>query len=460
MPTRTWSTSRAAPSARRRRAAARCLLDRLERDVDADVDAVVAVQAREPGRDLGAEDPQQRQLRALEHGDVRAGGDGRRGDLQADPATADQRQPGAGGQQRAEPVGVLDRAQVVDGGAAVVGHRQVTRPGRRSPGAARRTAATSVAGGDRRAAGSSEVTVAPRRRSTSCVVVPLPGMHVRDLLGAHEVALGQRRSLVRRVRLVAEQDDAAGEALVAQGPHCLAGGQPAAHDHECLLPVVAHQRLLAGARQGQELGPCGRVLAQRPGQRRGHRAGAGGAHPAQAHAGVFSLDHDADTPWVERGLEVVGDLLGEALLGLGPSAEEVDEPGQLGQAEDPLAGQVADGGDADEGQHVVLAQRPHRDVLDQDQLVVLLGVGEAGEVEGRDGQQLGIGGSHAAGRLQHRLVVAAAGPGPGAGRLPPARRRPGRLAPARARSSAATGATGRTGVRCGPPGTASCRPPV
>ena len=127
------------------------------------------------------------------------------------------------------------------------------------------------------------------------------------------------------------------------------------------------------AGQGEELGPRGRVGAQSAEQRRGDRAGAGGADPAQAHAGVLGLDHDADTARRQVPVQVLGDLLGQPLLGLGPVSVELDEAGQLGQPEDPVGGQVPQVGHTDERQHVVLADRPDRDVLDHDQLVVALG---------------------------------------------------------------------------------------
>ena len=56
----------------------------------------------------------------------------------------------------------------------------------------------------------------------------------------------------------------------------------------------------------------------------------------------------------------------------GRSGEDVDEASQLGQPGHPttLFGDVADVGDAAERNEVMLAQRPHLDVLHQDQLVV------------------------------------------------------------------------------------------
>ena len=63
-----------------------------------------------------------------------------------------------------------------------------------------------------------------------------------------------------------------------------------------------------------------------------------------------------------------------ALLDLGPAGVEVDDPRQLRQARHPaaLAGDVADVRDAVERHEVVLAAGEDRDVLDEDQLLVVL----------------------------------------------------------------------------------------
>lgn len=67
--------------------------------------------------------------------------------------------------------------------------------------------------------------------------------------------------------------------------------------------------------------------------------------------------------WTPRRVMQVcsGNLLGQAFLDLGPACEVFDEAGQFGQAEDAVAGQVAEVGGADDGQHVVLAHRPDGD---------------------------------------------------------------------------------------------------
>ena len=140
-----------------------------------------------------------------------------------------------------------------------------------------------------------------------------------------------------------------------------------------------------GGDQGEELGAGGGVVAELAVQRRGDRCGAGGADAANGHAQVLGLDDDTDAARRDLLLEPVGDLLGQPFLHLGAAGEQLDHPGQLGQAEDPLPGQVADMGDADERQQVVLAHRLHRDRAGDDQLVVSGVVGEGGQVERREG---------------------------------------------------------------------------
>jgi hypothetical protein len=76
---------------------------------------------------------------------------------------------------------------------------------------------------------------------------------------------------------------------------------------------------------------------------------------------VLGLEHDADPLGRELPVEPVRDLLRQALLHLEGASTVVDDAGELRQPDDPLGGQVADVGDADEGQQMVLAQRVERD---------------------------------------------------------------------------------------------------
>ena len=97
--------------------------------VDAQVDAVCPVEGREGPGDLRSQDADQGQVQGLQDGDVCSRTAGGRGYLQTDPSAADDHQSTTGTQLRPDQVGVLDGAQVGDGRIAVVGHRQVTRPG-------------------------------------------------------------------------------------------------------------------------------------------------------------------------------------------------------------------------------------------------------------------------------------------------------------------------------------------
>ena len=126
---------------------------------------------------------------------------------------------------------------------------------------------------------------------------------------------------------------------------------------------------------------------------------AGRPDAAQGHAQVLGLDDHTDTARGQVLLQPVGHLLGQPLLDLQVAGEQLEHPGELRQAQDPLAGQVADVRHPGEGQQVVLAQGVQRDVPGDDQLVVALVVGEGRQVELRGGQQLGVGGGHPAGRL-------------------------------------------------------------
>ena len=133
----------------------------------------------------------------------------------------------------------------------------------------------------------------------------------------------------------------------------------------------------------------------------------------------------------ELALQVVGDPLGQPLLGLHAAGVEVDQPGELGEPEDALPGQVPDVRHPDERQHVVLAQRLDRDVLDEHQLVVRLVVGEGRQVE-RPGRR--------ASRRRHAPSGRASRGGP----------RPGRSTPrAASRSAAASSAAVVSTAGCG-----------
>jgi hypothetical protein len=63
-----------------------------------------------------------------------------------------------------------------------------------------------------------------------------------------------------------------------------------------------------------------------------------------------------DALGLKIGVHPVGDLLGESFLNLGPVGEQLHDPGELGQAEYPLARQVGNIGAPDKRQEMMLAQ--------------------------------------------------------------------------------------------------------
>ena len=106
----------------------------------------------------------------------------------------------------------------------------------------------------------------------------------------------------------------------------------------------------------------------------------------------------------ELALQPVGDLRRQPLLDLDRPGEVLDDPRELGQADDPLAREVGDVRDADEREQVVLTQRVERDVARDDELVVAAVVGEARRREGARGQQFGVHARDARGRVREALV--------------------------------------------------------
>ncbi len=58
------------------------------------------------------------------------------------------------------------------------------------------------------------------------------------------------------------------------------------------------------------------------------------------------------------------------------------DPGQFGETEEPLAGEIADVGHAAEGQEMVLADGRERNAPSEDELVVPFVVGKGGGLEG------------------------------------------------------------------------------
>lgn len=118
---------------------------------------------------------------------------------------------------------------------------------------------------------------------------------------------------------------------------------------------------------------------------------------AHDHAQVAGFDDDADALGFEGVHQRPGDLVRQAFLHLEAAGEDVGQPGELADADNPSAGDVADVADAEERQQVVFAHGIDFDVANDHHVV---GVG----FEERRLQQLdGI------------LPVAAGHVGPGVG---------------------------------------------
>ena len=98
-----------------------------------------AVQVGEERGDLVAQDRVQGLGCHLQDDDLDAVLARGAGDLEADPAAADDAQPGALGQGRAQPLGVVPLAEVVHLGAAVVGEPAGGGPVSRWPARGRST---------------------------------------------------------------------------------------------------------------------------------------------------------------------------------------------------------------------------------------------------------------------------------------------------------------------------------
>ena len=97
------------------------------------------------------------------------------------------------------------------------------------------------------------------------------------------------------------------------------------------------------------------------------------------HACVFADEDDADAARAEVIGEAAGHLFRQALLQLQAAREEVDDTRELRQTENAFPRHVADVSHATEGEQVVLTHGHERDVPGEDELVVLLVIGERRE---------------------------------------------------------------------------------
>ena len=281
-----------------------------------------------------------------------------RGDLAADPAGADDDDAGA----RRECIAQSGRCR-----ARCAGRRRPAAPGRGrrfGAGAGREQklieaeplAAVEHDLATRRARARSTVVLrcAARRRVRRTSPPPAPRWRRgrRRRAGSPSTAAGARRA-PRPPRRAARRARRSPRPAAPRRPSRRRGRRRRSRTsgHSSDPPIARCQELLAGTW----------ILAHEAVQRRRDRPRAGLLDTAQRHAEVLRLEHDADAARRQMRLQPVGDLLRQALLHLQVAREQVDDPGQLRKADDPVAGQVADVRDAGERQQVVLAQRVERD---------------------------------------------------------------------------------------------------
>ena len=143
-------------------------------------------------------------------------------------------------------------------------------------------------------------------------------------------------------------------------------------------------------------------------ERAQHAAGdhghAGAVHAARAHALVTGLQDHRDAVRLQHVVDGVGDLRSQALLDLQPARVHVHHPGQLADPHHATARQVGDVGAADDRHHVVLAVALEADVAQQNDLVVVVHLGEGAaeqrhRVDGVAPEELLVGAHHAGRRV-------------------------------------------------------------
>ena len=210
--------------------------DRGDRGTGAQVDAVLPVQLLEVGRDDGTGHPREHAGGGFEDGDAEAALPQGRGDFEADETGADDgcvsglgeglaEAVGVGGGPEGEDAGVLDSG---DGGSAV----------RRAGGEHQRVVGQAVVADvdglvfaidqvDRFAQPQGDAVLLVERLGTD------PAWRGRRVgPGSLEVGLGQRRPVVERPRLVADDGDIAELMVRTEAVAELGGGVACADDHQ------------------------------------------------------------------------------------------------------------------------------------------------------------------------------------------------------------------------------------
>jgi hypothetical protein len=187
----------------------------------------------------------------------------RGGDLGPDPSRPDDHEAPTAGDALADPLGVAQLAEVEDALEIGAGHSQ--SPGRGAGGEEQSVVPEALTSGEHDLRGLRVDLFHRRRRAQLDVMLGVEvGVVDEELLalglGPDEV-LGERRALVGRLVLGADQDDASVEALLAQGLGRLRSGEARADDHvgglgghgrtSVLLSGVG----LMGRRSGTRMGP-------------------------------------------------------------------------------------------------------------------------------------------------------------------------------------------------------------
>src|SRR6476620_7250141 len=98
-----------------------------------------------------------------------------------------------------------------------------------------------------------------------------------------------------------------------------------------------------------------RIIPERTDQRAGDRLRVLLLDTAHHHAQVHGLDDDADAARVQDFADGLGDLIRQPFLDWKATRENLHEPRQLGETNNPARGDVSDMGLAEERQKVVLA---------------------------------------------------------------------------------------------------------
>src|SRR5208282_6795682 len=94
-------------------------------------------------------------------------------------------------------------------------------------------------------------------------------------------------------------------------------------------------------------------------------------YSAHHHAEVASLDHYTDTLRLDRVLNSLGDLRGQALLNLQAAGKGFDEARDFAQADYFSVGDIGDVHLAEKGQKMMLAQAEHFNVFHDHHFVIV-----------------------------------------------------------------------------------------